>query len=85
MAGELERIETVIEKTPLESKKFIGFLVGVGVILLILIVAGVLAHFMLLDVSLAAKAMETIVYLVTAYVGFQGAQDCVEAMKGKKS
>lgn len=72
-------VESIIDKRPLESKKFWALLVGIQSLLVVLLVSGVV--FLHITPEIAIHAMDTIIWLDGLYIAGQGAQDVMKEFK----
>ncbi len=74
-------ISSLVDKKPLESKKFWALLLSIFAIAVLLLLSG--ASMLHMNPDLAMHAMDKIVWIVGTYLGSQGVQDAVDAYKGK--
>lgn len=74
-----EAVEATADKLPLESKKFWALLVSILTVFVILFVA----TWFMVNPDLAAHAMDTTVWLASAYIVGQASQDAVKAYKAQ--
>ena len=79
MSKEIGEVVSVIDKAPLESKKFMALLVGVAALLSIVLIQRGLKS----DATVAIHAMDVLFTLLSVYIAGQGLQDVVRAIKGQ--